>query len=170
MDLKHCSFIAACREFFGLKDGQTLQQFAQEIRELTPDDKAEMIQMFRSVGFDATKTAQPLAAVINLPISLSVNSIERLLFCLNLFTNFLGRMPQNIALQCPPFRLPAATYWPDASQGTMLERRPIMSWLSECPTLNFAFISEYLIKVFSSHFLTPQFDFRYQQVDYPIPQ
>lgn len=55
-DLKHCTFIMACREFFGLKTGQTLQEFAAEVRALEPKDRADMIEMFRSVGYDATKT------------------------------------------------------------------------------------------------------------------
>lgn len=50
------SFVQACKEFFGLLPGETLQQFAQELRALTPDDKAEMIQLFRQAGIDATKT------------------------------------------------------------------------------------------------------------------
>lgn len=54
--LRHCTFIVACREYFGIRQGQTLQQFAAEIRELTTEDKASLTQMFRSVGLDATKT------------------------------------------------------------------------------------------------------------------
>jgi hypothetical protein len=56
MDLKHVTFILACREFFGLKPNQSLQEFAQEIRMLTPDDRAQFIEMFKTVGYDATKT------------------------------------------------------------------------------------------------------------------
>jgi hypothetical protein len=55
MELKHTSFIAACREFFGMKFGQTLQEFAKEVKELTPEDRVEMIALFRTVGYDATK-------------------------------------------------------------------------------------------------------------------
>lgn len=54
--LKNCTFIMACREFFGMLPGQTLQEFAKEIRELPTKDKADMIEMFKSVGYDATKT------------------------------------------------------------------------------------------------------------------
>jgi hypothetical protein len=57
MDLKYTTFIMACREFFGNKPGQTLQEFAAEVRALTPEDRAEFIAMFRTVGYDATKTA-----------------------------------------------------------------------------------------------------------------
>lgn len=54
-DLKHVTFIMACREFFGLLPGQTLQDFAKEIRALSEAERANFIEMFRSVGFDATK-------------------------------------------------------------------------------------------------------------------
>jgi len=53
--MEHLTFISACRKFFGIKDGQTLQQFAAEIRELTPQYKADLIAMFRTVDIDATK-------------------------------------------------------------------------------------------------------------------
>lgn len=49
--MKECTFIVACREFFGMKPGQTLQDFAKEIRELTPDDRKEFQEMFLSVGY-----------------------------------------------------------------------------------------------------------------------
>ena len=55
--LKHCTFIMACREFFGYHAGQTLQEFAAEIRALSQKDKADLIEMFRTVGYDATKTS-----------------------------------------------------------------------------------------------------------------
>lgn len=55
--LKHVTFIMACRSFFGMKPGQTLQEFAAEIRALSLEDKTAFIEMFRTVGFDATKTA-----------------------------------------------------------------------------------------------------------------
>lgn len=51
------TFMMSCREFFGTKPGQTLQEFASEIRELTPEDKAYFIELFKTVDIDATKTA-----------------------------------------------------------------------------------------------------------------
>jgi len=56
-NLKLCSFIQACREFFGILPGEPLQQFAAEVKALTPEDKQELIMLFRSVGFDATKVS-----------------------------------------------------------------------------------------------------------------
>jgi hypothetical protein len=54
-NLKQMSFVAACRQFFGLLPNQTLMEFANELRQLTPNDKAELIQLFRTIGIDATK-------------------------------------------------------------------------------------------------------------------
>jgi hypothetical protein len=54
--MKHVTFIMACREFFGIKTGQTLQDFAAEVRSLTQEDKAYFIELFKTVGYDATKT------------------------------------------------------------------------------------------------------------------
>lgn len=38
-------FVAACNKFFGKKEGQGLQQFAQELGQLTAQDKAELAPM-----------------------------------------------------------------------------------------------------------------------------
>jgi hypothetical protein len=50
------TFIARCSEFFGKKPGQTLQDFKKEIDALTPQDKADMIEMFNVAGMP-TKAA-----------------------------------------------------------------------------------------------------------------
>jgi hypothetical protein len=57
VEIKTMTFIMACRTFFGTKPGQTLQDFAAEVRALTAEDRAEFIRMFYTVGIDATKTA-----------------------------------------------------------------------------------------------------------------
>lgn len=36
------SFIAACRQYFGLKTDQKLTEFAAEMKELTDKDRAEL--------------------------------------------------------------------------------------------------------------------------------
>lgn len=36
------SFMSACIQFFGLKEGQTKLQFGQEVKQLTLQDRAEM--------------------------------------------------------------------------------------------------------------------------------
>ena len=56
-ELKHMTFISACNSFFGRKPGQTLQEFNAEIKCLTEQDRKDLIEMFRTVGYDATKTA-----------------------------------------------------------------------------------------------------------------
>lgn len=56
-NLKHTTFISACKLFFGLLPNQTLQEFVAEIKALTPGDKKELIELFRSVGYDATKVS-----------------------------------------------------------------------------------------------------------------
>ena len=56
-ELKQMTFVQACKTFFGLLPNETLLEFAQELRQLTPQDKLELIEMFRSIGIDATKTS-----------------------------------------------------------------------------------------------------------------
>jgi hypothetical protein len=52
--LEKVSFVNACRKFFGTLPGQQLKDFAGELRSLTPQDREELIKLFRNVGFDAT--------------------------------------------------------------------------------------------------------------------
>lgn len=47
--MKSMTWAGACKNFFGLKPGQTLQEFGAEIKALTPGDKAEMISLFKTV-------------------------------------------------------------------------------------------------------------------------
>lgn len=42
MEQKEMSFTAACKEFFGFKEGQSLQDFMAETKQLTAEDKAEI--------------------------------------------------------------------------------------------------------------------------------
>lgn len=51
------TFISACREFFGKKEGQSLQDFAAEVKAVQGPDREEMIKLFKTVGIDATGTA-----------------------------------------------------------------------------------------------------------------
>lgn len=55
-NLQVMTFVQACKTFFGLLPNETLQEFVTEIRALTPDDKAELVTLFKTVGIDATKT------------------------------------------------------------------------------------------------------------------
>ena len=36
------SFMIACRRFFGMKTGQTLQEFGLEVKQLTDKDRADL--------------------------------------------------------------------------------------------------------------------------------
>ena len=54
-NLKQMTFVAACGQFFGLLPGQTLMEFALELKKLAPVDKEELIKLFVTVGIDATK-------------------------------------------------------------------------------------------------------------------
>jgi hypothetical protein len=52
---KSVTFVVACKQFFGLLPNQTLQEFAAELRKLTPEDKQELIKLFAEIGIDASK-------------------------------------------------------------------------------------------------------------------
>lgn len=56
-ELKLMTFIMACRTYFGLKPSQTLQEFAAEIRELNEADRKYLIELFKTIGIDATKVS-----------------------------------------------------------------------------------------------------------------
>lgn len=44
------------KKYFGLKDGQKLQEFAAEIRELTPEDKEELVRLAaEELGVEVSK-------------------------------------------------------------------------------------------------------------------
>jgi hypothetical protein len=49
--MKQCSFVLACKEFFQFHQGQSLTQFAAELKQLTDEDKADLISWFPSVGY-----------------------------------------------------------------------------------------------------------------------
>lgn len=59
--MKKMGFVSFCKEYFGLKEGQTLTQFAQELKALTPKDKADLSAMAATVGYEIA-VEQPLAA------------------------------------------------------------------------------------------------------------
>jgi hypothetical protein len=49
--MKQCSFMVACKEYFGFREGQKLSDFMVEIRELTEADRVYFIALFPSVGY-----------------------------------------------------------------------------------------------------------------------
>ena len=54
-DLKNCTFVMACYQYFGKKTGETMQEFTAELKALTDEDKIDMIGYFRVIDIDATK-------------------------------------------------------------------------------------------------------------------
>jgi hypothetical protein len=46
------SFVKACRNYFGQLPGQTLQQFAEELKCLSTEDRKELCAMFGTVGIE----------------------------------------------------------------------------------------------------------------------
>ena len=46
------TFTAACKDFFGFKDGQKLSEFAAELKALTPEDKQDIFEGFKAIGIE----------------------------------------------------------------------------------------------------------------------
>ena len=46
------SFIKACREHFGYREGTGLKEFSIELKELTEKDRAEMKVMFEAIDIE----------------------------------------------------------------------------------------------------------------------
>ena len=49
------TFVAAARDFFGYQPGQTLSGFNDEIKKLTPEDRKEISDGLRAVGYTFLK-------------------------------------------------------------------------------------------------------------------
>ncbi len=49
------SFVQACNSFFGRKSGQMLSEFARELRELTPEDKGDLVMEFAKGGIEVVE-------------------------------------------------------------------------------------------------------------------
>jgi len=54
------TFMSACRDFFGLKEGQTSMDFAKEVKALTEADRAEITAGLNGQGYKIV--AAPAAA------------------------------------------------------------------------------------------------------------
>ena len=50
--MENMGFTAACLKFFGKKQGQTNTEFMVEMRQLTDQDKDELAEMFKTVGYN----------------------------------------------------------------------------------------------------------------------
>lgn len=55
--MKKLTFMAACKDYFGLKEGQTSLQFAHEIKQLTEQDRAEIKEGLEGVGYEIVQAA-----------------------------------------------------------------------------------------------------------------
>ena len=44
------AFVVRCKEFFGMKDGQSLQQFKAELDQLSDEDKRDLVAQFNAQG------------------------------------------------------------------------------------------------------------------------
>jgi len=55
------TFIKACRELFGYKTGEGLKEFAVELKELSQNDRRDLIAEFDKIGIKIT--APPPVAV-----------------------------------------------------------------------------------------------------------
>lgn len=45
------NFIGICAHFFGKHPGQSLKDFSEELKKLTPKDREEMMADFRKMGY-----------------------------------------------------------------------------------------------------------------------
>lgn len=52
------SLLAAMREYFGFRPGQGLGDFSNEIKALTPDDRAYFEAEFKKAGYDIIPAAR----------------------------------------------------------------------------------------------------------------
>lgn len=48
---KH-TFMSACRDYFGVKEGQTSMDFGREVKALTTDDRTEIKAGLVKLGYD----------------------------------------------------------------------------------------------------------------------
>lgn len=54
---KQMTFMAACKDFFGLREGQTSLEFGKEIKALTPADRAEIVAGLETNGYKILQAA-----------------------------------------------------------------------------------------------------------------
>ncbi len=52
------TWMVACKNHFGLAPGQKLAEFAAEIKALTADDKADLINDFKAIGIEVIANAK----------------------------------------------------------------------------------------------------------------
>lgn len=55
--MKQMTFMQACKDFFGVKPGQTPMDFLKEIKALTESDKQEISECLKANGYEIVKSA-----------------------------------------------------------------------------------------------------------------
>ena len=58
MEMQKCSFVIAVNKFFGRRPTQDLKSFKAEIDALTPKDRADLSEMFKTVGYEIVEEAK----------------------------------------------------------------------------------------------------------------
>jgi hypothetical protein len=51
-EMKKLTFMAACRDFFGVREGQTAVDFGKELKQLTEADRAEIKAGLQQNGYE----------------------------------------------------------------------------------------------------------------------
>jgi hypothetical protein len=51
-EMKKLTFMAACRDFFGVREGQTAMDFGKELKQLTEADRAEIKAGLQQNGYE----------------------------------------------------------------------------------------------------------------------
>lgn len=52
MEIKKLTFLQACKDFFGLKDGQSTMDFAKEVKALTEQDRSDIKNGLEKNGYE----------------------------------------------------------------------------------------------------------------------
>jgi len=52
------SFVVCMKKFFGLRDRQTLKEFVEEVKQLTPKDREELTEMLEKEGYEVDASVQ----------------------------------------------------------------------------------------------------------------
>lgn len=61
MEMTKQTFAVACKQFFGIRPGTTTGDFMQELKALTPEDKADLKVEFAKIGIEIIES-KPAAA------------------------------------------------------------------------------------------------------------
>lgn len=54
------TLMVRCKQFFGLRPGQSLREFGDEFARLTEDDKQELVELFNEAGMPTVLSKEAL--------------------------------------------------------------------------------------------------------------